>query len=201
MNNIYINDSVIRIKYLLFILVTSLGTSVFGQTEIDFLMGDLSFDTISKTQFDSFLVISTSNTDASFLVLGIEEITQCDQICETFLKDTLTGKTMWLPSNFDQGVLGISFSPTGKQFLVFSSYDDPLYEDYYDYRAEFFVFSIANTKGLDSVKLSFNYFITEWSIDDLIWVTENTLALKTYTESRWGDGSQLNYKYLVVEIN
>ena len=185
------------------IFATSLAEA---QSDVDSLYKDLTFDTISQQQFEKYVVTNIKNQQnyadnpTSFDKLGIREISNCDQICETYLQDTVTGKTMWIPSNYDQGVFGLSFSPKGSQFVVFSSYDGPIYEDYYDYRSEFFVFNILNGTGLDVIKLSFNYFSTEWSIDDLVWVNEHSLAVKIYTEARWGDGSHLNFIYLITEI-
>ena len=185
--------------------VSMLG-SASAQSDTDSLFKNLSFDTISQAEFEKNLVTNIQNSQnkpshlAGFQKLRLEEITKCDQICETYLLDTLTGKTMWLPTNYDQGILGIEFSPSGKQFVVFSSYDGLDFENYYDYRAEFFVFNIVEGTGLDAIQISFNYVTTDWSIDDVTWVGGNKLAIKIYTENRWGDGSQLGFKYLITEI-
>jgi len=195
-------------KQLIAIVVSTVfvASSVMAQSEMDSLFKDLSFDTISPAQFEKYLVTNVKRFQdrlvhsAGFLKLGIEEITECDQICETYLLDTLSGKTMWLPANYDQGVLGVEFSPSGKQFVVFSSYDGPEFEDYYDHRAEFFVFNIIDGTGLEAIQISFNYVTTDWSIDDITWAGDNKLTIKMYTERRWGDGSHLDFKYLITEI-
>ena len=180
--------------------------SASAQSDMDSLFKDLSFDTISQAEFEKHLVVNVQKFQSKpahsvgFQKLGIEEITECDQICETYLRDTVSGKTMWLPANYDQGVLGVEFSPSGKQFVVFSSYDGPDFEDYYDYRSEFYVFNINEGTGLEAIQISFNYITTDWSIDNITWAGDNKLAIKTYTENRWGDGSHLDFKYLITEI-
>lgn len=176
--------------------------SVSGQEETDSLFLDLNFDSISQTQFESMRLAyfqkMAKKTDftTSFGALGVIEETNCDQICETYLIDTLSGKRMWLPSNYDQGILGSDFSPFKNQFMVYSSYDGPDFENYYDYRAELFVYTILDATGLEALKMQLNYYTTDFSISEIIWIGENEIALKIYEESRWGDGSHLEFKYL-----
>ncbi len=126
---------------------------------------------------------------------------ECDEICETYLVEKSSGKKSLMPSHFDEGLMGMLFSPSCNQFLIFSSYDGPDYEDYYSHRAEIIGFKVTKEEGLKAVKSSFTYKSKDWSIAELIWINNTSIAIKTYQEARWGDGSNLNYKYYKLDLN
>lgn len=124
----------------------------------------------------------------------------CDEICETYLAEKNSGRRMLMPSDFDAGILSMLLSPNCRQLIVCSSYDGPDYVNYCENRAEFYVFTITLEKGLDGIVPASKYFTKDYSIDDLTWVTDNTIALKVYEEQRWGDGSGLNYTYFKADL-
>lgn len=105
-----------------------------------------------------------------------------------------------MPSDYDAGIQDMLFSPNCNQLIVCSSYDGPDYDNYYENRAEFYLFKIAGNQGLDSVKPYLRYSTKKWSIDDITWVDDNVIALKLYDEQRWGDGTGVNYKYFKASL-
>jgi len=112
----------------------------------------------------------------------------------------INGNKMQLPSNFDAGILGLPFSPSGKHLIVWSSYDRMDYDKYSRYRAEIIAYYILDAKGFKAIKPDFNYYSKSWSIEKLIWINEHSIALKIYYEDRVGDGSKLNYNYVKTKI-
>lgn len=113
---------------------------------------------------------------------GLKVETQCEQICESYLVERRAGQKMFLPSSFDQGLIGMRFSPSCNHFYIFSSYDGPDYKDFYDYRSEIIGYSIIPGKGLQTIKHVFNVEFTEWSIESVIWISDKALALKVYED-------------------
>ncbi len=148
---------------------------------------------ISKTQFNAYLTNEQSECQMSDF--GIIEESECNEICETYLIDSVSKKRMLMPSDYDAGIIGILLSSNCHQLIVYSSYDGPDYDDYYMNRAEFYLFKMDKNKGLDGVQPFLKYSTKHWSIEDIAWVNDKKIALKLYHEQRWGDGSGLNYKY------
>lgn len=125
----------------------------------------------------------------------------CDGICETYLCEKTTNKKMILPTSYDAGILRMLFSPSCRHLMICSSYDGPDFEEYYNHRAEIFVFTVSAGSGLDGVKPAFKFYTKDWSIEDIIWVNDTTIALKVYEERRQGDGSGNNYKYYKADLD
>lgn len=119
----------------------------------------------------------------------------CYEICESFLVEKQSGKRMLLPANFDQGMLALMVSPSGKQFLVCSTYDGPDFADYYDYRAEIVLFRIGAGQGLEAIQLQQRFRTQMWSIEEIAWIDEQSLALKTYSGGRSLVEMEGNYSY------
>jgi hypothetical protein len=122
----------------------------------------------------------------------------CDEVCATYLCEKATNRKMLLPSNYDAGVLKLLLSPACKQLIVCSSYDGPDYADYYEDRAEIFVLDVTTGAGLKGIKPAFRYYTKDWSIADLTWVNDKTIALKIY-EGRSGDSSSVHYVKTVLK--
>jgi len=126
------------------------------------------------------------------LVLG----NYCKDICESYLLDKKERIKLILPSDYDQGIIGLDLSPSCNQFIVYSSYDRPNYKDYYEYRAEVFGFTISQGQGLQTIKPAFKFYTKDWSIEEVIWISDSEIALKTYQENRTTTNqNNLNYKY------
>ena len=126
---------------------------------------------------------------------------ECNEICETYLCEKRTNRKMLLPSNYDAGILSMLLSPTCNQIIVCSSYDGPDYLDYYEDRAEIFFFNVTTGIGLKGIKPTFKFYTKDWSIEDLTWVNDKTIALKIYEGNRGGNASSIHYKYLKADIN
>ena len=194
--------------FFIMLFVIGCSTQVHAQSPGNTPPKKLVFSKISKTAFDQYLLAQTKRTKQQNFIdskgyiktLDLNLTHYCKDICESFLVENKTSKKMTLPSNYDSGMLGMLFSPSEKQFIVFSSYDGPDYTDYYDYRSEIFAFNIIEGKGLEVIQLNWGYFEKDWSIEDLTWINEHTIALKIYRGSRWGDGSQLHFEYFKTSI-
>jgi hypothetical protein len=119
----------------------------------------------------------------------------CNEICQTYLVEKATNKKLLLPSIYDSGVLKMLLSPTCNQLIVCSSYDGSDFGNYYENRAEFYVLNIDKTIGLKAIKPGFSFYTKDWSIDDIIWINEKTIALKTYEENKSEDEDSIKYKY------
>jgi hypothetical protein len=159
----------------------------------------LTFRDISEKQFDEYLSEDTPE-DCQFSDLNLKADHFCDEICVTILKEVHSHQRMFLPCSYDSGILNLSFSPDCQKLMVCSSYDGPDFENYYDHRAEFYVFGISGSDGLNSLSPLFQFATKEWSIDKLVWINSHTIGLKIYTEQRTGDGSQTNYQYVETTI-
>ncbi|MET0637528.1 MAG: hypothetical protein ABWZ25_15960 [Chitinophagaceae bacterium] len=160
---------------------------------------------ISKKEFNSYKDNYKRGcaTDSGHFISGsgIYVVSNCDEICQTYLAEQATNRIMPMPSDYDQGILSMLISPECNQLMVCSSYDGPDYGDYYTYRAEIKAFNVFSGKGLHGITPSFKFYTKDWSIEDLTWVNEKTIALKIYEESRGGDGKGVHYKYIKMDLS
>jgi hypothetical protein len=160
---------------------------------------------ISKKQFQSYsdkYKISCEIDSGQFIKgSGIYVQHDCNEICETYLCEKATNRRMAVPTDYDAGILSMLFSPSCSQLLICSSYDGPDFENYYSHRAEIFVYTVSTGNGLHGIKPSLKFYAKDWSIDDIIWVNDKTIALKVYEERRQGDGSGNNYKYYKTDFD
>ncbi|MBL7915441.1 MAG: hypothetical protein JNL49_10395 [Bacteroidia bacterium] len=165
---------------------------------------DLVLTEISEKEFQKFLSeykISCKIDSGKFVEgSGIYVRQFCDEICETYLYEQKTNNRLILPSDYDSGILGMLFSTSCNQFLVYSSYDGPDYDKYYDHRSELFIFSIAHGEGLNGVRQQLQYFSKSWSIENLVWVNEKSIALKVYEGEKQGDDSMNKYKFYLTDF-
>lgn len=126
----------------------------------------------------------------------------CEEVCDTYLIDKKTKIKLLLPSSYDQGIMGLLISPKCNQFIVFSSCDGSDYTDFYDFRAEIFGFTITKEQGLQAVKPAFMMSTKDWSMEKVIWISENEIAIKAYNEDRnLSNEDCLDYKYFKVGVN
>ncbi|NQX38303.1 hypothetical protein SAMN05421820_101318 [Pedobacter steynii] len=114
---------------------------------------------------------------------------------ETYLAEKNTNRKMLIPSTYDAGILKMLLSPSCNQLVVCSSYDGPDYENYYEYRAEIFLFNVSTGIGLKGITPALNYYTKDWSINDLTWVDEHTIALELYNGTRTGNEENLKFRY------
>ena len=131
---------------------------------------------------------------------GLTVKTECHEICVTSLFEIESGDLMILPCTFDQGILGLVFSNSCDQFVTYSSYDAPDFNNYYEHRAELTGFNITRGKGLDCIKPFFKYYNKEWSIDKLIWITDKKIAIRVYTQGMPSNGNDFQFQYYTTEI-
>ncbi len=160
---------------------------------------DPDLNQISEDEFKSHL--SHKQTSCTLDELGFFVQNECDEICEDYLVDSVAHLKMQLPSDYDAGILGLSASPDCNLILVYSSYDGPDYLDYYENRAEFYLFRLTEDKTLDKVKPVLKYGTKDWSINHIIWINDNTIALQLYQKQRWDDKTDLDYRYFETTIS
>ncbi len=115
----------------------------------DSLFADLEliFIEISKNEFQSYKqkykVECVIDSGQFIRGSGLYVSRNCDEICETYLVERTTHRKMLMPSNYDAGIINMLLSTTCKQLIICSSYDGPDFGDYYEYRAEIFLFSVC----------------------------------------------------------
>ena len=172
---------------------------------------DLEFKSISQENFkkskDSYNQIMKDfkkvqiDFYGNIIALDLAVLSDCKEICETYLIEVNSKKRMLLPSDFDIGVQGIFFSPSGNRLIIYSSYDGPDYDNYYNHRAEFHIYNINKQKGLKALELYGHYYINDCSIKNIVWFkNNNTIALKTYEGQRSNNRIQNEYVYFKTKL-
>jgi len=190
-----------KLNVLFISILLLLGTSIsFAQDDDD--IEELIWEEISSEQYnDAVLLESNPRATADrFNELGLEITFDCFEICESFLVEEESGRSLFLPADFDQGILDAVISPAGNAFVVYSSYDGPEFDNYYDHRAEIHVFNVIGDRGLDAIQFSESFYIRDWSISNLAWFNDQNIYIKTYTESRSFDGQSMDFKYYKLEL-
>lgn len=161
---------------------------------------DLNFSEISQSEFQSYQQKYKTDCmlDSGTFIKGTDiYITRsCDEVCDTYFVEKKTGNKRLVPSTYDGGVQGILLSPTYDQLLVFSCYDGPDYGNYYEERAEFFIFNINRRIGLNGITPASSYYTKDWSIEDATWIDNKTIAFKIYEGQRGDVLSNGDFKYV-----
>lgn len=170
----------------------------------DSLATDRHLQKISSTAFMNVILHATERDQREPLdkleQLGLYLDSECDEICETYLKEKKGKGEMLLPSDFDQGVMGMVFSPSGKYFVIYSSYDGPDYNSFYHYRAEIIVYPITEGTGLKTIGKPKEYHLYDWSIDELFWKDDNTISLKAYSGHKTIKGVDGGHTYFLLQL-
>jgi hypothetical protein len=166
---------------------------------------ELNFTEISKNEFQSYKrkYKTSCILDSGQFISGSDlyVIQDCKGICETYLAERNTNSKMLLPSTYDAGILKMLLSPSCNQLLVCSSYDGPDYGNYYEYRAEIFLFNVSKGIGLKGITPALNYYTKDWSINNLTWVDENTIALELYNGTRTDNDENSKFRYFKSNLN
>ena len=154
---------------------------------------------ISKDDFQYYKKSYKTNCEidsgGSISGAGLHIVHDCNEICDTYLAEDSTNRKLLLPSGFDAGVMWMLLSPSCNQMIIGSSYDGPDFEEYYNYRSEFSVFNINAIQGLKGVYPKFDFNSKNWSIDDVTWIDENSIALKTYSGRHSDNENVSKFKY------
>lgn len=165
----------------------------------------LKLNEITENDFLDFLknYKSTCVMDSTGVITGKEFIyyDYCDEVCTSYFIDKKKRKKYILPAYYDSGLLGLLFSPSCNKLLVYSSYDGPDYSDFYTERANITCFSITTEQGLTSIKPLFQYDTKDWSIGNITWADDNTLALQLYNGISPDSDSDSKYRYFKTVIN
>lgn len=167
-----------------------------------FQEADLNLVPITEDEFNKQEVnyIRNSFKNCDFGYLNLTEETECDEICETYLIERESNRRMYLPCNYDAGIIGASFSPNCNQLIVCSTYDNSYYDNYYNNRAEIYLYQIVGNDGLNSLKSTYQFSFKEWSIDHYVWMNNSEIGLMLYSEDRSGDGRNMKFQYFKASI-
>lgn len=183
--NLNKNDSIVEIDY-----------DLFQELELD-------LKTMTKEQFESYLsplIKDKYLNNCSLEGLKLQSMSDCDEICQIYLYEYETGKKMYLPEDYDAGILGARFSTHCKNLIIYSTYDGPDYHNYYENRAEFYVFNIFGNDGLGSIQPFVRFSMKDYSIDNLVWISDSEIGLKLYSQSSSGNESEMKYEYFSAMI-
>lgn len=166
---------------------------------------ELNFTEISKNEFQSYIgkYKTSCILDSGQFISGSDlyVIHDCKEICQTYLAERSTNRKMLMPSTYDSGILKMLLSPSCNQLVVCSSYDGPDYGNYYEHRAEIFLFHVSTGTGLKGITPALNYYTKDWSVNNLTWVDENTIALELYNGTRTGTEENLQFRYFKANLN
>ncbi len=110
-------------------------------------------------------------------------VRKCKDVCNTLLIDAANGSTILLPTYFDGGSTPLL---SYKYMLVYSSYSDDSFDEYYDTRSIIEVYKILDyTEALEN---RFEYLGSfqsrNWSIAEIVFNVDkpNAFVLKLYEE-------------------
>ena len=119
-------------------------------------------------------------------------VSRCKDVCVVYLIDSYNGTGIILPSYYDEGVYPIF---TYDYLLLYSSFYDETYSDFYDYRSVIDVFKIH--AEVDVLLGKFEYVGSikskNWSIDAVKVFDTNQFVFKVYDE-------KVEYKYFEIEL-
>ena len=106
-------------------------------------------------------------------------ISKCKDVCELYLIDSYSGSTLSVASEFDEGSYPI-FLPG--YMILYSSYYDDSFGEYYEYRSIIDVYKMNSTNELDK---KFNYVGSinskNWSIQEIYQSNiENSFMMKIF---------------------
>ncbi len=118
-------------------------------------------------------------------------ISKCRDVCEIYLIDSYNGSTLSIPSEFDGGSFPV-FLPG--YMVLYSSYYDDSFGDYYEYRSIIDIYESKSTKDLEQ---KFKYIGSinskNWSVREVYQSNnENSFLLKIYDKSNGYDYMEIN---------
>ena len=121
-----------------------------------------------------------------------------DELNTLELVDARTGARMDLPYTFDNGFHGFAVSPGGDRVLFFSSYDIPFWEAWYDHRADLITYHLTPGKGLAGMRTGLTFETGRFSIEEVVWVDDRSVAMKVYFGDQPDEVNAEKYTYLRV---
>ena len=148
----------------------------------------------------NYNAIRANQSSLTFKDLGLKRFDTCNQVCSTLLIDLKTKEMRFLPEDFDAGIIDLLFSPKGELLLQYASYDGPDYFQYYSNRSVIRVYEITKHKGVNALKEKNIIFNNDWSIEDIIWVNDRTIVLKTYSAGVNEALDNNKYEYYIMNV-
>lgn len=209
----WISDSSKTIDSLSFISITEKEYLNFrakrkGKIKIDTtIQPDSSGLFIVQTKKSYYELINAESYSSSYNYIGYiptikaHLINHCGEgACESYLLDNEADVKMVVPCDFDAGAIDLLISPSNTLMLVYSSYDGPDYANYYSFRSEFVIYQISKDGGIQELKLFKAFQTGDWSIQEIVWINDDMIALKIYEGNNSGNGPVGGYKYLKTTI-
>ena len=121
-----------------------------------------------------------------------------DELNTLELVDARPGTRMDLPYTFDNGFHGFAVSPGGDRVLFFSSDDIPFWEAWYDHRADLITYHLTPGKGLAGMRTGLTFETGRFSIEEVVWVDDRSVAMKVYFGDQPDEVNAEKYTYLRV---
>lgn len=174
----------------------------FEQPKLDLVRRALKLLPVSPKDFDRYSIDSQNTLDSNVFLQAhnLSFTYSAGDIMQSYLLENKTHKRLLLPSSFDEGIRGLRFSPSGDQFMVYSSYDGPGFKEYYEHRFELYIFSLAKDAGISGIQPRLTYYSDDWSVEKAVWINEDSLAFKVFKEEAY-IGQHFNYQYFKAGIN
>ena len=109
----------------------------------------------------------------------IHVISRCKDVCELYLIDSYNGSTLAVASEFDEGSYPI-FLP--KHMIIYASYFDDSFAEFYEYRSIISIYKMNNTNELDKKFIYMGSINSKkWSIKEIYQSnTENSFMIKIF---------------------
>ena len=177
----------------------------------DDLFKDMSINQkeISKSDFkkhvDNYKPSCAINKDHLIKGKGLEVYFDCDPpACLTGIVEEKNreGKRLMLATRFEDGEVMMRMSPSCNRFITFFSFlsffeSEP---DLDNYGSELFTYKLTKDAGLKSIVPSLKHYIKDWLIDDLVWIDDNSVAVKTYTQKSYRESDFDEYTYFELTL-
>lgn len=167
--------------------------AAFADVRLKRIISQKAFE-MHKAKYSAGCILGTGQRSGE---RGLYLIRDCNEVCDTYIGEAATNKKLLLPSTFDVGVSTVLPSPDCKRLIVWSTYDMPDYGEFYGHRSELFSFTIDMEKGIDGVQPLAKHFSKRWSLGDVTWVDNKTLAVKVYSNA---NPTNKDYKYYLVNL-
>ena len=210
---VWFEDTAFQITEFDLIEITSDDFNKYASKETPFLYTSKSIQYNEEGYFtissgnNKYTFQETGEYEGSYNYLGTSPdlrahyIAHCGEgTCDDILLDTVNSANMYVPSGFDQGVLGAIVSNDGKYFLAYSSYDGPDYEYAYSIRSTFSVFRISKNKGVLGLEPYALFESTDWSIDQMVWMDAESVGLKVYSCNYNENLGEEEYSYFRINL-
>lgn len=119
-----------------------------------------------------------------------------------YLLNDYTDEILALLSTFDSGVTGMISSADERTMVYYSSSERQKYSEYYSHRAEITICDVMKDGETKRIKSPQIFTTKDWSIEEISWIDNSTIALKVYNEVDWDKPiyQEKTFMYLKTKI-